>query len=200
MIAVRSRIRSPRSLLAVALTLLALSPLAFSDTAAKPSKEVLERGDYLVKILACDDCHTPLKMGPNGPEPDMTRRLIGHPEGMKLAPPPVPTGGWMWTGAATNTAFAGPWGVSFAINLTPDENTGIGIWTEKMFIDSIRTGKHMGTSRTIMPPMPWPAYRHLTDGDLNAIYAYLRTLKPVKNRIPDAVEAPAPPAPAAAAK
>jgi mono/diheme cytochrome c family protein len=175
---------------------LALAPLALSQSSAKPSKAVVERGDYLVKILACDDCHTPMKMGPHGPEPDMTRRLTGHPEGMKMGPPPAPTGGWLWAGAATNTAFAGPWGISYTTNLTPDENTGIGIWTEKMFVDAIRTGKHMGTSRMILPPMPWPAYRHLTDADLKAVYAYLRTLEPVKNRVPDAVEAPAPPAPA----
>jgi hypothetical protein len=124
----------------------------------------------------------------------MTKHLTGHPEGMTMGPPPAPSGGWLWAGAATNTAFAGPWGISYAINLTPDENTGIGIWTEDMFVKAIKMGKHMGTSRTIMPPMPWPAYSNLSEDDLKALYAYLRTLKPVKNRVPDYVEPKAPPA------
>ena len=88
-------------------------------------------------------------------------------------------------GFATNTAFSGPWGVSYAFNLTPEQNTGLGIWTEEMFIQTIRTGRHMGVSRPINPPMPWPAYRNATDDDLKAVYAYLRTIKPIKNRVPE---------------
>jgi mono/diheme cytochrome c family protein len=202
---IRARFASSRTLLAGAgLILLALAPLALSQSTAKSSTPELasaaERGKYLVSILACDDCHTPLKWGPSGPEPDMAKHLNGHPEGMTMGPPPALTGNWLWAGAATNTAFAGPWGITYAINLTPDENTGIGIWTEKMFVDALRTGKHMGASRTIMPPMPWPAYRNLTDPDLKAIYAYLRTLKPVKNRVPDYLEPKGPPAAPSSAK
>ena len=81
-------------------------------------------------------------------------------------------GPWLWAGAATNTAFAGPWGISYAANLTPDQNTGLGIWTEEMFVKAMRTGRHMGSSREILPPMPWPALRNATDEDLKAIYAY----------------------------
>jgi mono/diheme cytochrome c family protein len=145
----------------------------------------VERGQYLVKIMACNDCHTPLKPGPNGPEPDQSRFLSGHPES---APRPVAAGlpdGWMWAGAPTNTAFAGPWGVSYTANLTPERNTGLGIWTEDMFVSAIRTGRHMGTSRPIAPPMPWPMYRHASDDDLKAIYAYLQTIEPVVNHVPD---------------
>jgi len=72
------------------------------------------------------------------------------------------TGG-LASSAATNTAFAGPWGISYTMNLTPDRNTGLGIWTEDMFVKAIRTGRHMGTSREIMPPMPWPSFRNATD-------------------------------------
>jgi hypothetical protein len=151
--------------------------------------ERVARGKYLVTGFGCHDCHTPLKMGANGPEPDMTRALSGHPEGMKLpAPPNHGDSPWAWTGSITNTAFAGPWGVSFAMNLTPDENTGLGIWTEDMFVRALRTGKHMGTSRPIMPPMPWPAIRNLSDDDLKSIYAYLRTIKPITNHVPAYVE------------
>lgn len=193
--------RNPRGVLAAAgLILIALSPLALSQSSAKPSTPKLspaaERGKYLVSILACDDCHTPLQWGPNGPAPDMTKHLNGHPEGVTMGPPPAPTGGWLWAGAATSTAFAGPWGISYATNLTPDENTGIGIWTEKMFVDTIRNGKHMGTSRPLLPPMPWMAYRNLSEEDLKSIYAYLRTLKPVRNRVPDFEEAKPAAAPA----
>ena len=83
--------------------------------------------------------------------------------------------------------FSGPWGVSYAANLTPDQNTGLGIWTEDMFIEAIRTGRHMGGSRPINSPMPRPAFRNAGDQDLQAIYAYLRSLKPVSNHVPDHV-------------
>ena len=73
------------------------------------------------------------------------------------------------------------------MNLTPDRNTGLGIWTEEMFLKAIRTGRHMGVSRPINPPMPWQVYRNFSDDDLKAIYAYLRTIPPIVNHIPDYV-------------
>ena len=148
----------------------------------------LERGKYLVASLDCNGCHTPWKMGPNGPGPDMTRMLSGHPEGATIKEPaPMLEGPWKFglVGSNTNTAFSGPWGVSFSANLTPDQNTGLGIWTEEMFIKALRTGKHYGVSRPILPPMPWPAFRNLTDDDLKAVFAYLRSIPPIKNRVPD---------------
>jgi len=150
-----------------------------------------ERGRYLVTAIGCNDCHTPLKMTENGPEPDMTRMLSGHPASMKMPrPPKLEQGPWMAVSAATNTAFSGPWGVSFAVNLTPDQDSGLGIWTEDMFLRAIRTGKHMGVSRPIMPPMPWASFRNLNDEDLKSIYAYLRTVPPIRNRVPQALEPP----------
>jgi hypothetical protein len=98
----------------------------------------------------------------------------------------------MWVAAGTNTAFAGPWGVSYSINLTPDTNTGMGIWTEEMFVRAMRTGRHMGQSRPILPPMPWPAVAKMTDDDIKALYAYLRSIPPIENLVPDAVIAGAP--------
>jgi mono/diheme cytochrome c family protein len=159
--------------------------LRVKAAAAAETPQRVERGEYLVKIMACSDCHTPMKMGPAGPEHDATRFLSGHPEQVGALPPAKLEGPWMMAGAATNTAFSGPWGVSYAANLTPDQNTGLGIWTEEMFVRAIRLGRHMGTSREILPPMPWPAFRHATDEDLASIYAYLRTLKPVVNHVPD---------------
>ncbi len=81
--------------------------------------------------MGCGDCHTPWKMGANGPEPDMTRMLSGHPESMVLPPAPAPSGPWMASLAATMTAWSGPWGVSYTANLTPDPETGLGKWTEQ---------------------------------------------------------------------
>ena len=163
-------------------------PAAQPEPAA-PAVSV-ERGEYLVTIAGCHDCHTPWKMGPEGPAPDMTRMLSGHPEEMALPAPPALQPPWGASFALSMTAYAGPWGISYATNLTPDENTGMGIWTEQMFIDAMRTGRHMGASRQILPPMPWPWYGKMTDEDLKSVYAYLRTIPPIHNRVPT----PVPPA------
>lgn len=160
---------------------------------APPAVDPVERGSYLVTVTGCNDCHTPFRMGPNGPEPDMARMLAGHPQDLQMPAAPASRGPWMWTGAATNTAFAGPWGVSYASNLTPEPNTGLGIWTEDLFIKAMRTGRHWGQARPILPPMPWQNYSRMTDDDLKAVYAYLRTIPPVVNSAPESV--PAPPGP-----
>jgi hypothetical protein len=150
------------------------------------------RGEYLVSILACDACHTPWIMTDKGPAPDATRLLMGHPMNEDPGPPPaLPAGGWGWAGAMTNTAFAGPWGVSYATNLTPHES-GLGVWSEDMFVTAIRSGMHMGAGRTILPPMPWQAYGKMTDDDLRAIFAYLKTIPPIENAAPQSVPAPPP--------
>jgi mono/diheme cytochrome c family protein len=169
----------------------ALGTAVFSGTSAdRPAEAVVERGRYLVTVIGCNECHTPLRMGPNGPEPDMSRMLSGHPETVAIeSAPDGVTGPWMMAAATTMTAFAGPWGVSFAANLTPDENTGIGIWSEDLFVKTLRTGRHWGTSRPILPPMPWQSFSQMTDDDLKAIYAYLRTVKPVVNHVPAPIEA-----------
>lgn len=156
--------------------------------AVEKKMDPVKRGGYLVKATACHDCHTPFKMGPKGPEPDMARMLSGHPESLVMPKPPeLGQGPWVYVGSGTNTAYAGPWGITYAINLTPDQNTGIGIWTEEMFVKAIRTGKHFGTSRPILPPMPWQSYSNMTDEDLKAIYAYLKSIPPIANKVPDAV-------------
>jgi hypothetical protein len=137
----------------------------------------------------CHDCHTTKKIGPNGPEPDMSRMLAGHPEDFKMPAPPklAADSPWAIVTSPTLTAWSGPWGVSFAANLTPDQNTGLGIWTEEMFVSAIRMGKHMGTSRPILPPMPWQDFAVMSDADLKAIYAYLRTIPPIANHVPDPI-------------
>lgn len=158
-------------------------------------EDPVKRGEYLVTVGGCHDCHSPKVEGPGGiPLPDSSRMLSGHPQDM-----PYPA----WSPedlqrnvlANTNvmlTAWAGPWGVSFTMNLTPDKETGLGEWTEEAFIQALRTGKHQGqpNGRDILPPMPWFNYREMSDRDLKAVWAYLRSLPPIKNQVP----LPVPPA------
>jgi mono/diheme cytochrome c family protein len=152
----------------------------------------IRRGEYLVNLGGCNDCHSPKIFTPKGPMPDPDRLLSGHPSNEKL--PNLPKDlidPDKWGGLFSNdlTAWVGPWGASFASNLTPDEQTGIGLWTEELFIKTMRTGKHLGAGRDILPPMPWYSLAKLSDDDLKAIFAYLRTIKPIKNLVP----APIPP-------
>ena len=170
---------------------------AVSRPPAKPSPAEtraarVERGKYLVGAIGCGDCHTPKVMGPNGPVEDQTRLLSGHPAGSPMPEAPKAAGPWMSTAYWDLTAWSGPWGVSYTANLTPDENTGIGSWSEQTFVGALRSGRHMGVSRPILPPMPWQAFRNLNDEDLKSIYAYLRTIQPIPNRVPDPVEPPVP--------
>jgi hypothetical protein len=153
-------------------------------------KARVERGAYLVGMMGCNDCHTPWKMGAQGPEPDVTRALTGHPQDLVMPPPPPASGPWIWHGGATNTAFAGPWGVSFTANLTPDPETGLGKWTEEMFLATMRTARHQGKGRPILPPMPVKMIGKANDEDLKSIFAYLQSLAPVKNRVPAPIDPP----------
>jgi mono/diheme cytochrome c family protein len=133
------------------------------------------RGAQLVMLGGCHDCHTPKQQ--NG-APDMTRALSGHPPNAALPPEVV-------GGASTNmmlTAWRGPWGVSLARNLTPDKETGLGEWTLADFKKTLRTGVNK-KGEVLMPPMPIPMLQNLPDQDLEAIWAYLRTVKPVKNLV-----------------
>ncbi len=156
------------------------------EAADAAATDPVARGAYLVAAMGCDDCHTPLKDGPQGPAPDMTRRLSGHPEDLVMPPAPAEQGPWLVAGAATMTAWAGPWGISYAANLTPDEETGMGVWDEPMFAKAMREGRHLGAGRDILPPMPWRNVARLTDDDLKAMFAFLQTLPPIKNHVPEA--------------
>ncbi|UWX55497.1 cytochrome c [Maribacter litopenaei] len=145
-----------------------------------------ERGEYLVNIIGCADCHTPKKMSEMGPVPDMDRYMMGFDSSGALPPIPenVPLGPWALF-AGDLTAAVGSWGTTYAGNLTPHE-TGIGSWTLKQFKKAIKGGKYKGLddSRPIMPPMPVEAYRSMKDEDVEAIFAYLKSLKPIENVVP----------------
>jgi mono/diheme cytochrome c family protein len=164
---------------------LATAPLR-DKSADDSALRSIERGEYLVQIAGCNDCHTPWKMTEHGPAPDMSRMLSGHPQHIALrAPVADPASGWVWSGAMTNTAFAGPWGISYAANLTPDSLTGMAVWDEDRFIKAMRTGRHFGEARPIMPPMPWQNVGRMTDEDLRSVFAYLKSIPAVRNQVPD---------------
>lgn len=185
--------------IALATAALSCTLLAPSTALAEDRAAFLKRGAQLVGIGGCMDCHTPFRMGPNGPEKDLARGLSGHPESLQLPPPPKLEAAWNWAGSATMTAFVGPWGMTYAANLTPDRETGIGAWTQGQFIQAMRSGKHVGDARPILPPMPWQALAGLPDKDLRAIYAYLMAQPAIKNKVPDYAP-PAPPAQAGGGK
>jgi len=163
-----------------------LIPLLALLVGTAQASDRIERGRYLVNTSGCADCHTPLKMGANGPEPDLARHLSGHPQELTMpAVPALPAGPWLVVSSATNTAWAGPWGVSFTANLTPDPETGLGRWSETDFVQTIRTGRHLGRGRPVLPPMPIPAYSQMTDADLKAMFAYLKSLPAIRNKVPE---------------
>lgn len=153
-------------------------------------KGIVARGKMLVAVGGCNDCHSPKVFTAMGPVPDTTRLLSGHPANEKIPEiPPNVLGPTKWGALTTGdlTAWVGPWGVSYPANLTPDQASGLGKWTSAMFIKALRTGKHMGEGRQILPPMPWEGFAQMSDSDLNAVFAYLRTLKPIQNTVPDPV-------------
>jgi len=152
------------------------------------TKAQIEKGNYLVKIMGCADCHAPKTMTPQGPVPDPMLGLSGHPAKIpvgKVAKDALTD--WVLF-HPMNTIAVGPWGVSFAANLTPD-NTGIGTWTEEQFIIALTEGKSKGirTARPLLPPMPWPNYTDMKKEDLVAIFAYLKSCKPIENAVPQPI-------------
>ena len=171
----------------------ALTELPKTDFGGYESQEKL--GEHLVTITGCNDCHTPKKMTLHGPDLDSALLLSGHPA--QMPPPDVNRKEMEKNGLTvthTLTAWIGPWGISYAANLTSDA-TGIGNWEESNFIRAMREGKYKGmaSGRSLLPPMPWPMYKNMTDGELKAIFAFLKSTKPINNMVPQ----PQPPALAA---
>ena len=170
----------------ISLLLLQVSCAEKQESKPLNHEEMVARGKYLVNFGGCNDCHTPKIYTENGPVFDTTKLLAGHFEGTN---PPIADmnsigqNGWVMT-ESNFTAWVGPWGISYAANLTPDKATGIGTLTEEMFIKSLKEGKWMGVGRSLMPPMPWQGIGSATDEDLKCIYAYLMSIKPIHNTVP----------------
>ena len=163
--------------------------IALNIRAVESQGDMVQRGKYLVDaVAACGYCHTPRV----GADYDMNMYLAGHPA---RQPSPrynfrmIREGIFIVT-APQLSAFSGAFGTSFASNLTPDKETGLGEWTEEMFTKAMRTGRHQGveSNRKILPPMPVKHYAQMNDEDLKAIWAYLRTIKPVKNEVNPALD------------
>jgi len=126
--------------------------------AARADQAEIDRGQYLVQIGGCTDCHTPGHFLGN---PDMARFLGGSDVGFEI--PGV--------------------GIVYGPNLTPDDETGLGSWTADQIVDAIRTGM-TPEGRGLVPVMPWPNLAVLSDEDAFAIAAYLQSLDPVSNDVP----------------
>ena len=161
---------------------------------AEVAKDTVLHGKYLVEIMGCGDCHSPKMMTAQGPVPDPKRLISGHPAADKLPPFPNPkttySGAWaLFT--PDLTVGVGPWGVNYAANLTPHD-TGMGNWTYEQFKKALTQGKSKGLDggRMLMPPMPWQNYVHMKEDDIQAVFAYLKSIPPVDNIVPQ----PTPPA------
>lgn len=153
------------------------------------NEEMIARGEYLVNFGGCNDCHSPKIYTDLGPIPDTTRLLAGHFGGLNI--PKVDTsvigpGKWYLSNGDL-TAWVGPWGISFSANLTPDVSTGIGGWNVEVFIRAMRNGLHLGAGRPILPPMPFMGLAGLKDEDLKSVFAYLKSIKPISNKVPEPV-------------
>ena len=173
---------------------LSLALISCTSTSAESKTEVvisqdslIKRGSYLVNSIGCDDCHSPKIFGPKGMEIDMEHRFSGYLANSPLGKPNtrVLKDGYMLF-AMDLTSAVGPWGQSYSANISSD-GTGIGNWTEEQFFRALREGKSKGLkeSRSLLPPMPWFVYKNMSDLDIKAIFAYLKTTKPVENRVPD---------------
>jgi mono/diheme cytochrome c family protein len=117
----------------------------------------VQRGEYLVTIAGCNDCHTP---GTLYGAPDFKRALSGSELG-----------------------WEGPFGVAYASNITPDMETGIGSWTDAEIERALRSGIRKDGS-PVAPPMPWPAYARMAPEDMAAVIAYLRSIPAVPHKNP----------------
>lgn len=171
---------------AVAGLLMACGHNTTADGQRITKDSLIKRGNYLVTAMGCNDCHTPKVMTPTGPAPDTGRLLSGHRADVQL--PPANTdalkNGWALF-YAEGTAMISPMGTSYAANITSDE-TGIGNWTLEQFKTALTKGKWKGmeNSRDLLPPMPWENYRNLSNADVEAIFTYLKSTKPVNNLVP----------------
>ena len=171
------------------LLLIAISCTQQTENKTMTKEEMVARGKYLVNAGGCNDCHSPKIYTKMGPVVDTTRTLSGFSQNETLPefdPKMVQPGMWVIT-ESNFSGWVGPWGISYAANLTPDNATGIGTLSEEMFIKTLREGKWMGVGRPLLPPMPWQGIGQMTDQDLKAIYAYLMSLPPIHNEVPQPV-------------
>lgn len=155
-------------------------------TAAPTQEDLSQRGEYLVGILGCHDCHSPKKMGPQGPELIPELLLSGYPADRpfgKVNKAALAEGWALFNGDLT--VGVGPWGATFAANITSDAS-GIGEWSLEQFTRALTQGKAKGLEegRPLQPPMPWFNYVNMEKEDIEAIFTYLQSTNPVRNVVP----------------
>ncbi len=175
------------ALIAGSVVFVTIMLLACAQGSPDSDKDQVKKGEYLVNLAGCNNCHTPKRMTPEGLKLDQSRLLSGHPtdgHASEYTASAMTPDGWVALCNFHLTEWAGPWGICFAANLTPDKATGIGSWNEDVFIKAMRTGRHTRTGSQIRLPMPWENYARITDEDLKAIFAYLKSLKPIENKVP----------------
>lgn len=142
-------------------------PAAQPGTYAPEHLYQVQRGEYLVELLGCGACHTD---GALQGVPDFDKSLAGSSIGI----------------AYNNPMGTDKPGVVYPPNITPDQETGIGAWSDAQINRAIRAGlgRHAGQRIAVMP---WQGYTKLKDEDIDAIVAYLRGIKPVRHKVPDQV-------------
>jgi hypothetical protein len=185
-------LRQGMMVLVGALVLATAGAAAAKGKDAKGAKEAkvdpVQRGMYLVMHSGCNDCHTPWVFNKDVgmPMPDMTRMLSGHPAGAADSATKINPKTDLALIGGDFTSFTLPFGVVYSANLTPDKETGLGNWTEEVFVKAIKTGMHLGAEgRPILPPMPWPDFRNMTDDDLKAVFAFLKSIPAIHNPVAD---------------
>lgn len=144
------------------------APSAIPGTYAPERRGLVARGEYLVELLGCGACHTD---GALAGDPDFERSLAGSQTGIAYTDP---------------LGEKNP-GVIYPPNITPDDDTGIGTWTDLQIANAIRAGIGRHAGRRIAW-MPWQGYARISDDDVDAIVSYLRSIKAVRHKVPDAVE------------
>ena len=155
--------------------------LVNTDTLTNDS--LVRLGGYIVQTIGCSDCHSPKIAGPDGMKLDNQRLLSGYP-GDRPVPVFKSVNGSV-TANFDNTMTTGPWGTTFSANITSDA-TGVGNWTLERFSLAMTHGQFRGIkgSRKLLPTMPWQNFSHLSPQHIKAIFAYLKTVKAVKNNVP----------------
>ena len=133
-------------------------PSAKTSAAATSQKAKIELGRKLVMVSACNDCHTP---GTLFGAPDFERELSGSEVG-----------------------WQGPWGTTYARNLTPDLDTGLGYYKEQEIVDALKSGRRLDGS-PMLPPMPWQNLAAYSDNELHAIAAFILSVKAISHKVPD---------------
>ena len=184
---------TPRRFVCILLPLLLSHPVLARDPADPPFAPHLpnlsaeaRQGERLVASGGCHGCHTPATVDGDRLVPDTSRLLSGYPDRFEGRGSSRLDVGWLGVAVASRSAFTGPWGTSFAANLTPDPETGLGQWTEEIFVHVMRTGRHLWSGQPFLPPMRRAEFDRYSDPELKAIFAYLRSIPAVRNEVPAA--------------